>query len=590
MAESMIRDPDVPLSQPPGLRASAPSTPGTTGSSLHNHPRATSPNRLADSQKLRLDPTSDKATAAFIRRTLCSHNVLLGNGEKGRSTPRPIEDVLPPLTSSNAVDLQLYGVISVIIKEFVQTWYSKITPDQVFVNEVIQIIAHCTRGLEQRLRKVDLESLLLDEIPELLQSHLRSFRIAKRQATSYDSLISDPRTIYHTLHPHPALSPVPTDTIPASVVEQRESESAWRQLLVHGVLALLLPTEDLENGCLRALVAEIFAEMILGNGISGKACEGWVLWEGITSIAEVLQTDATKEKDSQSEGSSGEQSLTRLERYGLLPHEGTEGRSTERLDAEEQHPKHPLASTVGLFWAVVQYAFMAFTAARAVMLCIATSSSLPSRYVTSEQSSGQALGQLQMPQTETTTSRRPLGAKRPVVSMALWSCAAQVVELDSRMPWLSGFTSMLHRGALVGPGRVGETDGVLDRFLSHTIHTRILNPAFLPVALRTFRATIFPNNTLGPPRQMPTDEDIKTIKHCCAATLLNLVPAKVAATFFASDEREAQTQQIEDVLGCLDDTYLNKHLIFQIVELIVLRIFPELGEQSVKDLLEERIS
>lgn len=258
----MIQDSDVPLSQPPSLRASAPPTPGTTGSNLHNHLRATSPNRLADSQKLRLDPTSDKATAAFIRRTLCSHNVLLGNGEKGRSTPRPIEDVLPPLTSSNAVDLQLYGVISVIIKEFVQTWYSKITPDQVFVNEVIQIIAHCTRGLEQRLRKVDLESLLLDEIPELLESHLRSFRIAKRQATSYDSLISDPRTIYHTLHPHPALSPVPTDMIPASVVEQRESESAWRQLLVHGVLALLLPTEDLENGCLRALVAEIFAEMI----------------------------------------------------------------------------------------------------------------------------------------------------------------------------------------------------------------------------------------------------------------------------------------------------------------------------------------
>lgn len=463
MAESMIQDSDVPLSQPPSLRASAPPTPGTTGSNLHNHLRATSPNRLADSQKLRLDPTSDKATAAFIRRTLCSHNVLLGNGEKGRSTPRPIEDVLPPLTSSNAVDLQLYGVISVIIKEFVQTWYSKITPDQVFVNEVIQIIAHCTRGLEQRLRKVDLESLLLDEIPELLESHLRSFRIAKRQATSYDSLISDPRTIYHTLHPHPALSPVPTDMIPASVVEQRESESAWRQLLVHGVLALLLPTEDLENGCLRALVAEIFAEMILGNGISGKACEGWVLWEGITRIAEVLQTDATKEKDSQSEGSNGEQSLTRLERYGLLPHEGTEAISTERLDAEQQRPRHSLASTVGLFWAVVQYAFMAFTAARAVILCIATSSSLPSRYVTSEQSSGQALGQLQMPQTETTTSRRPLGAKRPVVSMALWSCAAQVVELDSRMPWLSGFTSMLHRGALVGPGRVGETDGVLDR-------------------------------------------------------------------------------------------------------------------------------
>jgi hypothetical protein len=122
--------------------------------------------------KLQAATEDDLATAAFVRRTLCSHTVLLGSGEKGRGTPRPIDELLPPLTSSNAIDLQLYAIISVIIKEFVQSWYSKITPDQEFVNETIQIIAHCTRGLEQRLRKVDLEALILDEIPELLHTHL----------------------------------------------------------------------------------------------------------------------------------------------------------------------------------------------------------------------------------------------------------------------------------------------------------------------------------------------------------------------------------------------------------------------------------
>jgi hypothetical protein len=174
MTESTIRDPNVPALQPQTHQASAPSAPGATaiGNNLPNHSHTTSGSRPTEIQKPQSDTTSDKATAAFIRRILCSHNVFLGNGEKGRSTPRPVEDVLPPLTSSNEVDLQLYGIISVIIKEFVQTWYSKITPDQVFVNEVIQIIAHCTRGLEQRLRKVDLEALLLDEIPELLQAHL----------------------------------------------------------------------------------------------------------------------------------------------------------------------------------------------------------------------------------------------------------------------------------------------------------------------------------------------------------------------------------------------------------------------------------
>ncbi|KAF1832204.1 hypothetical protein BDW02DRAFT_503525 [Decorospora gaudefroyi] len=593
MTESTSRDFDVPLLRSPSGQAPTSTTgiPGPTWSNLPNHSRATSATRPVEVQKAQSDTTSDKATAAFIRRTLCSHNVLLGNGEKGRSTPRPIEEVLPPLTSSNAVDLQLYGIISVIIKEFVQTWYSKVTPDQVFVNEVIQIIAHCTRGLEQRLRKVDLEALLLDEIPELLQAHLSSLRIAKYQAASSSSLASDPRVILHTLHPHPALSPVPTDLVPATVLEQRESESAWRQLLVQGVLALLLPTEDLENGCLRALVAEIFAEMILGNGISGKACEGWVLWEGITRIAEVLQTDATKEKDFRLEDVNTEQSLTRLERFGLLaPLEGTEARSQEPLVVVEHRQETLAVYTSGLFWAVIQYAFLAFTAARAVMLNLATSSSLPSRSATSEQSSVEGPSQSQMPQVDASASKRPLRAKRPVVSMTLWSCAAQLAELAVRMPWLLGFISMLRRGALVGTGRVGETDGVLDRFLSHTIHTRILNPAFLPGVLRTLRATLFPNNAFGPPRQIPSDEESEAIKHCCAATLLNLVPPKVAAAFFASHERGAQVRQIEDTLSCLDDVYLNKHLVLQIVELIVLRLFPELGERGVMELLEERIS
>jgi hypothetical protein len=257
---------------------------------------------------------------------------------------------------------------------------------------------------------------------------------------------------------------VPTDLVPATGLEQRESESAWRQLLVHGVLALLLPTEDLKNGCLRALVAEIFAEMILGNGISGKACEGWVLWEGITRIAEVLQTDATKEKDSQSEDADADQSLTRLERYGLVsPHEGTDVDSKESLTTRVNSREATAVYASGLFWTVIQYAFLAFTAARVVISSLTTLSSLPLRSATSEESSVDALDQSQIPQVEASSPKRPLGAKRPVVSMSLWSCAAQFAELDVRMPWLLGFISMLHRGTLVGPGRVGETDGVLDR-------------------------------------------------------------------------------------------------------------------------------
>jgi hypothetical protein len=291
-----------------------------------------------------------------------------------------------------------------------------------------------------------------------------AIRLAKQQASCSHALVSDPRLIYHALHPHPALSPVPTDAVPSSVVEQRESESAWRQLLVQGALAVLLPPEDLENACLRALVAEIFAEMILGNGISGKACEGWLLWEGITSIAKVLQTDDAKEEDASSGDTSSEQSMTRLERFGLLSSARNEQTlSTSTLARRSSRHKPWPAFISGLFWTAVQYLFWASTAARAVVSTLARASTLPPRSLINEPSPVETSSQSLPFPGDPPLFARPLGTKRPIVSMRLWSCIAQFAELSVRMPWLSGTISMLHWGLLAGPGKVGGTDGILDR-------------------------------------------------------------------------------------------------------------------------------
>lgn len=290
-----------------------------------------------------------------------------------------------------------------------------------------------------------------------------AFRLATQQASSPQSLVSDPRLIYHTLYPHPALSPVPTDAVPSTCVEQRESESAWRQLIVQGLLTVLLPTDDLKNACLRSLVAEIFAEMILGNGISGKACEGWLLWEGIGRIADILQTDHVQEEEDPSlgDGATGEE-LSRLERFGLLPSQAEEQSGSTNVPLTSGSRHHSM-SVSAVFWLVVQYAFLACTALRAVILTIATSSSLPSRSLASGPTPIEESRQSHVPEGEIQASARLLTAKRPIVSMKMWSCAAHFVELNIRMPWLTGFISMLHCGALFGPGRVGDTDGVLDR-------------------------------------------------------------------------------------------------------------------------------
>jgi hypothetical protein len=347
------------------------------------------------------------------------------------------------------------------MREFVYAWYGKITLDHLFVDEIIQIIAHCTRALEQRLRKVDLESLLLHEIPELVEAHivgetlnLMVFRlysdelVAAYRASHYPlhppPLTSDPRETYHTLHPHPALSPAPLSSFPDAATEQRKNEAAYRRLLVQGVLAVLLPTEDLENGCLRTLVREILAEMVLGNGV-GTACEGWVLWEGITKVAESLRGEITGLEDPDDQ---------REEPIECHPPSWTEDANIRRRAI------HGISVT-DFFWRVLQYGYMAFTVLRFLTVAFATTSSWlprsrdPSHYRGVEPS--------QSPPITSGTPPKSPTRKRPILSMKIWSCVSRLISLDDIMPWLKGMIALLQWGVIAGPGRVGDTDGILDR-------------------------------------------------------------------------------------------------------------------------------
>lgn len=148
----------------------APRTPTRPKQSAVSPPPDAGAGNTADRRSNRaapVDPLSDRATLNLIRRTLCPQHL----GDKARDAQPALQDLLPPLTSRNDVDLQLYAFLAIIMRDFVQSWYGKITTDETFVPEILRIIAHCTTALEQRFRKLDLESFLLDEIPELLDKH-----------------------------------------------------------------------------------------------------------------------------------------------------------------------------------------------------------------------------------------------------------------------------------------------------------------------------------------------------------------------------------------------------------------------------------
>jgi hypothetical protein len=128
------------------------------------------------------------------------------------------------------------------------------------------------------------------------------------------------------------------------------------------------------------------------------------------------------------------------------------------------------------------------------------------------------------------------------------------------------------------------------RFLGHQVQTRLLNAAHVPPLLRTIRRTLFPNNTFRPsaPPLPPTPSERHAIKLRCATAILDAMPPLLRSTYLSEGRREAQMREIEGWLDVLGDAYLNKHLVFAVLELLVVRVMPELAEMGPGELLAER--
>lgn len=118
----------------------------------------------------------------------------------------------------------------------------------------------------------------------------------------------------------------------------------------------------------------------------------------------------------------------------------------------------------------------------------------------------------------------------------------------------------------------------------------MLTPSLLPLVLQNLRAALFPNNNLGPPAPPPPSiEERRQIKRNAAKSIFEFIPRFVTSKFYNTNSEESAVDQIEtDMLDPFDDQYLIKHLAYGLLELILVRLIPELGEQSITDLLAER--
>lgn len=258
---------------------------------------------------------------------------------------------------------------------------------------------------------------------------------ASRQPIVQPPIQVDAQEIYHSLCPLPYLSPIPRVEQPETVSEQAENEVAYRQLLVQGVLAVLLPTEDLENDCLTSIVGQILSELLISNVVVKKASEPWMIWTGLTLLAEVL---------------------------------GRRKRDEQIADLGRQHGSAPATksfSISGLLWSLLHYTFTLMTLIRAFVLTVVTSRTLPSRgqpFPTKK--SGSKSDRHHSEATEPGPDLlAPNSVKIPILAYGIWSTISNLVHAECRMPWLVGSLSMAQWLAIAGPGHLASFDGVVDR-------------------------------------------------------------------------------------------------------------------------------
>ena len=235
-------------------------------------------------------------------------------------------------------------------------------------------------------------------------------------------------------------------------MEQLRNEAAYRQLLVQGVLAVLLPTEDLRNPCLRTLVADVMADMILGTGVAGKASEGWLLYDG---IAKLIKSGKTKvEMKTSGSGSKVEVGTrSRLEKFGLV--------SSKQRKQKGSELENGRSSTISeTLWRVIQYCYMTFMTIRFVLLGVLAASSAPCRAQAAVQKTAETY-HVTSPIVAGVEAPSAAG-KRPVLSFSIFALVSQVLELPCRMPWTYGLISLGQWHLVSGVLGIGAANGILN--------------------------------------------------------------------------------------------------------------------------------
>ncbi|KAI8581212.1 hypothetical protein K450DRAFT_270399 [Umbelopsis ramanniana AG] len=508
-------------------------------------------------------------------------------------------DAPPRITQSAKIDQELYTYLALIVRDFIQPWYLAITLDNGLPSEVTRIVTHCCREIELRCQKIDVVELILKSFPTLLTQHYLDYHQAvdKLHLNHGGGSATELESLFHGLQPHFAI----------------EHEKEYVKQLSDHLLKSLLPKDEYDSDCVRYLVRDIL-NMVL-TIIIARLSDPWTINTIVSKLlshyderllklqapGEIwapIQSDQPKE-DTESKPISTTGGSTSIDPTGIV----TSLQETQKTTLSPQLRHRHIHSRQN---SDVQKQEL-------------TASPSPRRFtpLSTLEEQGDELAQATLPQPEKPPRRYSMRFISLQVILAplqnMWFYIISLLTLSqeryqhvvrqrkkSRHVRLEDpvlrFTEVAFCvedrpvvlwawrmvGMFIWPiARILGGGVFTDKFLEQSVY-HLLSEQRLVYYMQIGRETLWPGGKFVTAGTLPTEEEQNALRIQAERKLVLAIPDIVERVLFETSDINVHQQCMSQALAPLQNPYINKHLVFYMVDLIVSTVFPELAYNPVK--------
>ncbi|TPX32605.1 hypothetical protein SmJEL517_g04309 [Synchytrium microbalum] len=211
-------------------------------------------------------PTSfiPKADLQFKRK-----NSSANSPTRDKAVPSTPTTPLPARISTSRVKRAADNILSMVVRDFVSSWYTKASPDPSFPIHIESALRDAADAIYERCSAVDWDAFLTRRVMPLVTQHVADYRVAtetmmhggkKSTAAMIDvggSLEADCQLAryFRNGNLHPAINTTPAPTIPL--------ELAYLRRVVDCILPRLFSTNEVQSRLFSVLLREIIACRII---------------------------------------------------------------------------------------------------------------------------------------------------------------------------------------------------------------------------------------------------------------------------------------------------------------------------------------